>query len=653
MTHLTEDILIQYQFNLLSEPKRQAASEHLAGCDECRQALTALQKKFSVLDALDSEADLPQELISKTLTKCTARRAGFGMPVIWKWGGMLSAAAAVLIMIGFLWLQQPDSEEDIEAKGGCVLTESEMQAAKQTQIAKRSATEAETDAVLSAQGPRLRGDDNAVADGSSDRLSRRLRSGLLPEDLVAGDGGVRIVRADEIPDSPPFAPASAIELVVLPRPEAMQVTIYNSADLTLVRDTRKLTLKPGWNWLQFMWTNTKIDPTSLSLRPLEQADKIDIQQLVFPARLKDIVRWLIRSEVEGSVPFEITYFTSGLSWRAVYEGTLSTDESTMDLKGYVRVENQSGQEYVNTQTRLLLGKVRLLDPIATLAGRQYPYGPERAEEKLNCFFDDKDKSTVKKEAETLIGISGLGGDFAGGVSLVYEMKKIEKEGLSEYFLYTIEGTEDLPEAWGKRLESLDVSGIPVKSLYKYDEERYGGYGGQTVRFVSFKNDTEHELGTTPLPEGNIRIFRRLNDAKNLSYVGQSEFKYIPVNEDVELNMGGSERVKVEPKLMDIKTAHHTFDKENNVSGWDEIETWQMKMTNTRDIPAEFEITRGFGTNYWDLETSDVDYKKHDNSHARFTVTLEPRGEKTFTYTVTKYQGQRNEYYVKKEKEQMQ
>ena len=134
-------------------------------------------------------------------------------------------------------------------------------------------------------------------------------------------------------EKPPFAPASAIELVVLPRRENVQITIYNSADLTLVREKRNLTLKKGWNWLQFMWANTLIDPTSLNIEPTEQKDKIDIEQLVFPPRLRELGRWLIKSDVEGQVPFEITYFTSGLCWRAFYMGTLSEDEKKMNLEG--------------------------------------------------------------------------------------------------------------------------------------------------------------------------------------------------------------------------------------------------------------------------------------------------------------------------------
>ena len=128
-----------------------------------------------------------------------------------------------------------------------------------------------------------------------------------------------------------------VDLVVLPASERSQVTIYNSADLTLVRDTRRLTLKRGVNTLQFGWSNTLIDPTSISIRPLAQAGAIDVQFLTYPARVRQVGQWQIDSEIEGAVPFEITYFISGLSWRAFYMGTMNADETAMSLKGYVNV----------------------------------------------------------------------------------------------------------------------------------------------------------------------------------------------------------------------------------------------------------------------------------------------------------------------------
>jgi hypothetical protein len=153
-------------------------------------------------------------------------------------------------------------------------------------------------------------------------------------------------------------------------------------------------------------------------------------------------------------------------------------------------------------------------------------------------------------------------------------KEIKKEGLSEYFLYTIEGTETIPDEWGKRLLSFEVNDILVKSLYKYDEERWGT---ETIRFVAFTNDEKHNLGQTPIPDGDVKIYSQADDLGFLSYVGGTSIKYIPVNEEIELNLGPARLVTVEPKLMDFKTEKYLFDSKGNVSGWDEVQTWQIEV----------------------------------------------------------------------------
>jgi hypothetical protein len=165
-----------------------------------------------------------------------------------------------------------------------------------------------------------------------------------------------------------------VDLVTLPTRDTVQLTIYNSADMTLVRESRALTLKEGKNKLQFSWANTLIDPTSLEMLAKANADKIDISDLTYPPRVQNLGLWNIESGVSGKVPVEISYLTSGLSWRAFYMGTLTEDEKTMRLQGYVVVTNNSGEDYENAQTRLIVGQVHILDQIAELARRQYPYG---------------------------------------------------------------------------------------------------------------------------------------------------------------------------------------------------------------------------------------------------------------------------------------
>ena len=136
-----------------------------------------------------------------------------------------------------------------------------------------------------------------------------------------------------------------VDLTTLPTRDTVQLTIYNSTDLTLVRESRALTLKTGANALQFSWENTLIDPTSLEMLPKAHADRIEIAELVYPARVKNLGLWNIQSQVNGPVPVQITYLTSGLSWRAFYMGTLAQDEKTMHLQAYVRVANHSGEDY--------------------------------------------------------------------------------------------------------------------------------------------------------------------------------------------------------------------------------------------------------------------------------------------------------------------
>ncbi|MHC4647682.1 MAG: hypothetical protein ACYTBJ_19625, partial [Planctomycetota bacterium] len=93
------------------------------------------------------------------------------------------------------------------------------------------------------------------------------------------------------------AASAKVDLVTLPSRDTVQLTIYNSADLTLVRESRALTLKEGENALQFSWANTLIDPTSLEMLPKANADKIDIADLTYPPRVRNLGLWNIESGV--------------------------------------------------------------------------------------------------------------------------------------------------------------------------------------------------------------------------------------------------------------------------------------------------------------------------------------------------------------------
>ena len=114
------------------------------------------------------------------------------------------------------------------------------------------------------------------------------------------------------------ASQARINVVTLPGRDSVQLTIYNSADLTLVKETRVLTFRKGLNKLEFSWANTLIDPTSVEFRAVTHADAVDLLDISFPPRVNNTLEWRIQSEFAGEVTVEIRYFTSGITWSADY-----------------------------------------------------------------------------------------------------------------------------------------------------------------------------------------------------------------------------------------------------------------------------------------------------------------------------------------------
>mgnify|MGYP001310976691 CR=1 FL=1 len=136
----------------------------------------------------------------------------------------------------------------------------------------------------------------------------------------------------------PFAVlARNVDLATVPERRAVQLTIYNSEDLTLVRERRVVTFKKGVNPLQFSWANTLIDPTSVELRFREPKTGLEMLDATFPHDKPQTLYWNVQSDADREAMIEISYFTSGISWAADYLAIADADEQTLRLESFVRV----------------------------------------------------------------------------------------------------------------------------------------------------------------------------------------------------------------------------------------------------------------------------------------------------------------------------
>ena len=417
------------------------------------------------------------------------------------------------------------------------------------------------------------------------------------------------------------APAALarINVVTLPGRDTVQLTIYNSADLTLVKETRVLTFRRGLNRLEFSWANTLIDPTSVEFRALTRADAVDVLDVSFPPRVANTLEWRIQSEVAGEVQVEIRYFTSGITWAADYVAEATRTEKAMALAGAVRVTNNSGEDYENAQVRLVVGVIRLVEEIVKLA---HAAAKDESGQLATTL-------ALGKASQLGVQVYGLAGAVGGRMDVAKREKEIVKEGISEYFLYTVEGRDTIPTGWSKKLPSFKTPDVPITSYYKFEKERWGE---AVMRYYRFTNSEPSKLGKEPLPDGQVKALRVVTDDKLYAFVGRTTVKYIPVNETVEMELGNDSEVLVKPTLMNWEKTNLRFDGNGNVKGWTVKETWQVEVQNSKDIDVVLDARRNFAGD-WSLRT-DAAYEKVDANKVKFVRPLKPRETQRFNYELT-------------------
>lgn len=428
-----------------------------------------------------------------------------------------------------------------------------------------------------------------------------------------------------------------IELVTVPKSQAVQLTIYNSADITMVKESRELTFKPGLNTIQFSWAGTLIDPTSLRLTFLSEKGKLSLSSTSFPPGRNDALQWNIESELSGPANVEINYFTSGISWNADYTAITNAKENAMNVDGFIRVINNSGEDYPNAEVRLVVGTLNLVENIADLARGTWRYAD----------LNDGDRNQVRQSFEKKTRAAAPPAKPAMATSTGSTIhanqperkpKDIIKEGLSEYFLFTVEGKEKIPHGWQKRLKAFSAKDVDVKVIYRASDRQTGG---AVHKFYEFRNvkekdqDPRESLGVSPLPDGIVHIFSQ-DAANNLSYQGGVAMKYVATGDKIKLNSGVTREVILRTFLRDFKRSRFTTDvrynKSHYVKEWLDEYFYEHELENTLSRPVNVEVERTFPGGF-EPGTLPFKYEKVDAESIKFFPNAESREKKKIPYSI--------------------
>ncbi|MGZ3504637.1 MAG: DUF4139 domain-containing protein [Vulcanimicrobiaceae bacterium] len=357
---------------------------------------------------------------------------------------------------------------------------------------------------------------------------------------------------------------------------------YVGRDVTVVHDARFTGERETRETARVLSTNGGI--------VLQYRDRIETDvrgHIIYPTSPKNFrdrptLELDMESEKRGPQVLDLSYLTSGLSWRADYVGVLSSDDTHLSLTGLVTLSNMSGAGYDHARLQLVAGNVNIVEPeMAT--------------------------STLK----TIARVTSRG---------------FRQDNYFEYHLYTLERPTTILDKQTKQLSLLSARDIPIRKTlelrgypdyYRSAEPDLGDRLPVGV-YVTFEN-RGGELGI-PLPAGTVRIYK--NDSRNLSqFLGSDRIDHTPRNEAVRLHLGDSFDVTARKRQTDYREA----------TGCSSDSSYEIVVSNAKTTAQDVLVVESIPGDWQILDESER-HTKSSASTANWLLHITPGGRSTLTYT---------------------
>jgi len=331
--------------------------------------------------------------------------------------------------------------------------------------------------------------------------------------------------------------------------------------------------------------------------------KLDqIKEFTFPALPEGLITkptlvWQVESIQGDNQDVEVTYLTGGVNWNANYVVVLADDEQSIDIDGWVTLDNRSGASFKDAKLKLIAGDIHR----ASTAG----YGGE-----------DK----VRLEAETAAA------------------PQVEERAFFEYHLYEVQRPVTVKDQQTKQIEFVTGTDVPAEKFFVYDgsQMRFWGYyqpvddpsygtasNKKVMVMLDFENSEEAGLGV-PLPKGTLRVFKNDVDGSTL-LIGEDAIDHTPKDEHVRLYVGDAFDIVGERVQTDFKADYD--------DDWLK-ESYEITLRNHKDEDIEVRVVEHmFRWSEWQILDASHEYDKTDARTIEFRVPVEANGETTVTYTV--------------------
>jgi hypothetical protein len=312
--------------------------------------------------------------------------------------------------------------------------------------------------------------------------------------------------------------------------------------------------------------------------------------------LKPTLDWIIHSAGRAKFDAELSYVSGGMNWLADYNVVAPESGETLDLVGWVTLDNQSGKQFDHAQIKLMAGEVNKIQP------QQQMY--------------------TATASQVVVESAG---------------PRVTERSFDDYHLYTLPNPTTLRDRETKQVEFLRASGVNAKRIYVYDGAALDyPYAGTDVRYqqqygtrsnpsiwvmLEFPNSAANHLGMA-LPAGRMRFYRRDTDGQ-LEFIGENQIRHTPKDEQLRLYTGNA---------FDIAGEHRQTNFSTNPGGRSIDESFEIKLRNHKKEPVTVRVVEHlYRWSNWSIATSSDPYRKTDSRTVEFEVTIAPDAEKTVTY----------------------
>ena len=328
-------------------------------------------------------------------------------------------------------------------------------------------------------------------------------------------------------------------------------------------------------------------------------------QPIFPALgddtiLRPALDWILYSAQPARFEAELSYVSGGMSWSSDYNIVSPETGDTLDLVGWVTLDNQSGKQFDRAHIKLMAGDVNKVQP------------------------QNRPQVTFAN-SEVVSAVAP---------------PQVTQRTFEDYHLYTLPQPTTIHDRETKQVEFLRASGIQSKRLYVYDgalfDRNYGGYqdvrqnqqyGTQSNPHVwvmrEFANSDANHLGV-PLPQGRVRFYRRDQDGQ-VEFTGENQIDHTPKDEIVRVYTGNAFDITGERRQT-------KFQVQMQPGGWLD-ESFEIKLRNHKKEAAAVRVVEHlYRWANWAITQESAAHRQVDSKTVEYDVTLQPDEERTLTYT---------------------